>query len=297
MSKKTIWRTAGWPWEMELLALIFVLIALLTPLYYDIQETRDLSDLPIAEQRRIERQQEANTFQDQTNFFWGVAILGLYVVHLLFAYSALDAISTPFIHLFSPLIFAIITYIRLLGMEVGQAQNHWVTGSPGEIVIVLATVLLLTVLVARLRMARHLRRFKGIKWDITTPSVFDSTFFTDLIVTFRPLVYPPRAYRACADGILIEGWLYIYPVPFSGLKGIESVRRVNYAGNSDFYATSSKSLVRLQLSDTQKATYISPKDRDTFIQFCNRQLSRGIVSLSADREDDDVETVPLKRDK
>lgn len=286
-NKHKIWGDAGWPWEMELLALVFVVLSLTVPLYLNVQEQPDPDTIPIAQRIAQERLSESGaTMADSRAFFWGIAIVGLYLVHLLMAYSATDVISTPFIHLFSPLGFAIIAYVRLLGLSEGTAAPI-VSGSPQEIAAWILAVLLVTAVVARIRMARHFARFREIDWDLVCNSRFDRTFVTDLIVTFRPLVYPPRKFRISPEGILIEGWLYVYPIPFAAVKAVESVRRPNFASAGLFFATSSKALVRIQLTETKMPIFVSPDDRDAFIACCNSYLNRGVVSLARDDSDDD----------
>lgn len=289
MNKQKTWGPAGWPWELELLALVFVITALAIPFWLNVQQTPDPSEMSLYELSQMERRSDTATFEDQKSFFWAVAIVGLYVVHLLMAYSAIDMISTSFTHLFSPLVFSMITYFRLLGLEDKGASAHIVSGKPLEAAFWFMGVLLITMLVARIRMARHMLRFKQIEWDVVSPSRFDGTFLSDLAVTFRPLVYPPRAFRACEEGILIEGWLYILPLSFNAVQSVESVKRASYTSSAQFYATSTKTLVRIQLTESKVPIFISPADRDQFIAYCNRRLSRGVVTLARDtsRGDDD----------
>ncbi len=289
MSKQKTWGPAGWPWELELLALVFVITALAIPIWLNIQHTPEPEELSLVARAQMEKRAEMATFEDQKSFFWAVAILGLYVVHLLMAYSAIDMISTSFTHLFSPLVFSMITYFRLMGLEDQGVSAQIVSGKPLEILFWVLGVLVITLLVARIRMARHMLRFKSMEWDIVSPSRFDGSYLSDLMVTLRPLIYPPRAFRACEEGILIEGWLYILPLSFQAIQSVEGVKRANYTSSAQFYATSSKSLVRVQLTESKTPLYISPADRDQFISYCNRRLSRGVVTLARDtsRGDDD----------
>lgn len=286
MNTKKIWGPAGWPWELELLALVFVVTALVIPLWMSTQHVPDPDELSLVARAQMEKRQEVATYEDQQNFFWAVAIGGLYLVHILMAYSSLNMISTSVTHLFSPLLFSLITYYRLNTLGDGHAAKQVVSGEPLEVTFWVLGVIAITLLVARVRMARHMLRFRQVDWDIRTPSRFDSTFLKDLAITLRPLIYPPRAYRASEDGILIEGWLYIMPLPFHGLQAIEGVRRVSYSGQAQYFATSSRTLVRVQLIDSKMPIYISPHDRDQFIAYCNRRLSRGVVSLERDTSDD-----------
>ncbi len=289
MGKQKTWGAAGWPWELEVLALVFVITALAIPFWLETQHEPDTEELSLVALAQMERRAEVATFEDRKTFFWAVGIVGLYIAHLLMAYSAIDMISTSFTHLFSPLVFSMITYIRLLGLEDQGISAQIVSGNHREVVFWMVGVLLITVLVARIRMARHMLRFKQVEWDIVSASRFDGTFFSDLLITLRPLIYPPHAFRACEDGLLIEGWLYILPIAFPAIQSVEGVKRPNLTAAAFFYATSSKSLVRVQLTESKVPLYISPGDRDQFISYCNRRLSRGVVTLARDTTMDDNE--------
>lgn len=285
MAKQTVkkWGAPGWPWELELMALVFVLIAILIPLWISVQSAPDPEEMSLVIRAQMERRADAAaTFDDQRNFFWGVFIIGLYVVHLLMAYSSFDLISTSFTHLFAPLVFAMITYYRLAGFEDRGVATDLVSGTFGEAALWALGVLIITLLLAQLRMARHMTRFSDEPWDVSTSSKYDASFFSDLALTVRPLIYPPRQYRVSEDGILVEGWLYILPIPFSSVQSVESVRRIPATTLGHFYATSARAMVRIQLTESKTPIYLSPADRDSFISFCNRRLSRGVVSLARD---------------
>lgn len=269
MKKKTSWSPPGWPWELELLALVFVITAIAIPVYLQYIQPEDLEEASLLTRVEAARMQNQGTWQDFTQFFWAVAIVGLYVAHLTTASASSDFISTPFTHLFSPLLFSMITYYRLF--KLGQSIQV-VTGKPGEIAIWVVGVLTITFLVARLRMRRHLLAFRDVDWDITTPTLFDSTYF-ELLAYFRPLVYPPRTYRACSDGILIEGWLYVMPIPFDVINNVDPVRRAHLMSSGYYLATSSKSLVRILLAEHSEPLFISPLDREQFILYCDEKLA------------------------
>ena len=269
------------------MALVFVLTALIVPLWLATQYVPDPEEMTLVQRAQMERRQVEAGYQDMTNFFWAIGILGVYVIHLLIAASSFDMISTSFSHLFSPLIFSSITYFRLLGVTDEETATNLVSGSPLEFSFWVLGVLAITGLVARIRMARHMRRFEDVDWEIQTPSQFDSTFFSDLAITVRPLVYPPRTYRASQDGILIEGWLYILPLSFHSIQSVEGVKQTHYFGQAQHFATSSKTMVRIQLTDSKAPLFISPEDKDAFIAYCNRHLSRGVVTLVRDKSEEE----------
>ncbi len=289
MKKARLWESTGWPWGLEFLSILFVVAALLIPVFFSTEPVQDLESLSLAERFQMERRSTPTTFDDQRNFFWGLGIVGLYVIHLLMAYSSLAMISTTFMHLFSPLIFSLIAYVRLTGVTVGPDSAPIVSGTPLEFVLWGVVMVSSTLLLARLRMIRHVRQYNQLDWEIVSPTLRDSTWLSDLAVTLAPIIYPPKEYRACDDGILIVGLLYVYPISFKTIQSIESVRRPSLTGRSDFFATSSKSLVRIQRKDSKAPLYISPKDRDEFVSYCNQHLHRGVVSLSRGDSDDDDE--------
>ena len=292
MKKQRIWESSGRPWGLEVLALVFVLAAIVVPLRIATEQTVDRESLSIVEQRRLEarEQQQTASFEDFTNFFWGLGILGLYGIHLLMASSSINQITTSFTHMFSPLIFSIITYYRLAGLnvDIGGEGRQLLTSSPLEFAAWVLIVMALTILLARVRAIRHGLKFKRIQWDLESKTVRDGTFWSDLAWSIRPLFFAPSAFLASSDGILIKGWLFYLPLSFHSIQSVEMVRKVRTSESAMFYATSTKSLVRVQVKETQQPIYISPADRESFIAYCNQHLSRGsVVSLARDDSDDE----------
>jgi hypothetical protein len=78
--------------------------------------------------------------------------------------------------------------------------------------------------VARIRMARYLLKLQHPEWDISTPSVRDATS-RELFLHMDRLLYPPRLLHLCSEGILIEGWLYVMPLPFQAVQAVEPVKK------------------------------------------------------------------------
>jgi len=282
MSSKRTWGPSGWPWELELLALVFVIIALIIPFYLTYMEGPSQTEMSLIQQAESSRRVEQASLDDQRSFFWAVIIIGLYIGHLIIAGASVEMISTPFIYLFTPLVFSMITYYRLYMLSFQKNAANIVSGNPLEIAVWALAVIFITLLVTRIRMSRHLLRFKGITWELVSKSKIDGTFFSELALTIRPLLYPPRFYKACSEGILIEGWLYILPVPFHAIQSVDSVKRMGFMTSGKYLATSTRSMVRIQLTETTTPLYISPSDRDAFLQYCNSHLSRGVITLARD---------------
>jgi len=272
------WKAPGRPWELELLALVFVLAAIIIPLHiefsYDELDTTQSESLSLVARANLERSQEQSNWQDLTVIFWAIAILGLYLVHLVMAGSSFRWNSTPFTYLFAPLIFAMITYYRLFWLsQRTQDVGTIVSGNPIEIIFWIVGVLVITFLVARIRMARYRIQFKNIDWDIVIPTKMDKSYF-ELCANFTPIVYPPRVYRACSHGLMIEGWLYLMPLPFDLIQSVETAKRATFLTSGQYLATTAKALLRIQLYDNPEPIFISPKKRKILLEYCEKYLSQ-----------------------
>ena len=272
MKKRTRWGPPGWPWELELLALVFVITAIAVPYYLQAQ-TSETSQMSILAQAEQARQSQMGSWRAMQEFIWAVILVGIYLAHLVIASSSIDYMSTPFTHLFSPLVFSMITYYRLYTLiKSAPTATAIVSGSPVEIILWILGVLVITFMVARIRMARYMLNFKNVDWDISTPTLFDKTFW-ELAIYLRPLIYPPRMYRACPKGILIEGWVYAMPIPFETVHAVDAVQGAAFLSSGYCLATSAKSLVRLRISEMSEPLLISPKDRVEFVRYCEQRLA------------------------
>lgn len=284
MSAKKTWAPPGWPWELELLALVFVIAALAIPAYisYTDTNTTETEVMSLVARAEMAQKQEMASLAEQRSVFWAVGIIGLYLTHLIVASTSISMISTPFSHIFAPLAFSMIAYFRLLTFRGVGISSNIVSGSPTQIAFWALGVIVITLLVARLRMARHMLRFRHIEWEFETPALFDQTFWTRLLFTIHPLIYPPHVYKVCSEGILVEGWLYVLPIPFQSVISFEDVRRATFVSAGRYFATSTRNLVRLQLTESNVPFFLSPTDRIGFMRHCNQNLHRGVVSLVRD---------------
>ena len=265
MAKKNTWATPGWPFELDLLALLFLLAAVLIPFSlfngYSPEVNAD-TNLAVAK------------LKEQTYILWSIGICVLFVMHLALAGANMEIISTPFLHLVSPMVFALLAYFRVHSVASDIGQPVWyATGEPKQIVLLALGVFFLTFLAARLRMLRYLLRFRDTRWDLVLKSSYDSSYL-ELIAQFRPLVYPPRRYRACEEGFIVEGFFYIIAIPFAMVQTINPVRNVGFSSAGNYYASNTQSMVRLELLDSGKPIFISPDQRDEFIQYCARHVAR-----------------------
>jgi len=274
-TNRKIWAPPGWPWELELLALVFVITALVVPYLLARGEAPTPEAITLIQRGELARQQmDTATLQDQLGFFWAVAIIGVYVVHIALASMSIDLISTSFTHLISPLVFSMITYYRLWAVQTSaDVSAKVVSGEPREIALWILAVTIVTILVARIRVGRHMLNFKEVDWDIVTPTKFEFLRYLELIPTVTSLIYPPRLYRASPDGIMIEGWLYVMPIPYRIVASIEPVNRTRLTTSAHQFATTTRDLIRLQLTDRQIPVYISPRDRDAFVHYCKERIA------------------------
>ena len=192
MSKNKTWSSPGWPWELDILAFVFVVIALLVPflIYHENTSAAGVSN------------PAALRLKEQTYILWSIGIGVLYVMHIAVASASLGNISTPFIHLISPLGFALLGYYRIYEVSADMGSITMINGETGQVVAASAAVIFITLVVAKLRMARLMHRFRDVQWDLVCPSSYDRSYF-ELMTQFRPLVYPPRRYRASEQGLLV----------------------------------------------------------------------------------------------
>lgn len=267
---------------MELLALIFVIVAIAIPAYLQTVQAPDPEQLTLMERARMDQRTNVATWQEVRWFFWGLTVVGLYVIHLLIAGASLDFLSTPFTYLFAPLIFSMITYYRLYQIShEAKGTAHVVSGSLLEIIAWIVGVMVITLLVARIRMARHMMKFRDVRWDVVQSSPFDGTFL-ELCAHFQPLVYPPRRYRLCDEGILIEGWFYVMPLSFESIQAMDAARSASSMTAGEFLATSAHNLVRMRIIDQVDPLYISPADPATFLSYCEPRIAARHAAAMSD---------------
>lgn len=257
MSKNKTWTPPGWAWELDLLTLVFLVIGLLVP--YSIF-TQHMAESSFA------ANQAALKVKEQSYILWSIGLFLLFVMHLALSGASDDALSTPVVQMVSPLVFASLAYYRIYAVAADMQQPTILTGGLGQILLFATMVILLTFLLARLRLARHLHRFRDTQWDLECSASYDSTYFS-LLAQFRPLVYPPRRYRACDQGLLVEGWCYSVVVPFSSIQSVFAMRAASVSAAGHYYASNTGNLVRLELVDSPRPMFISPEGRDELVQY------------------------------
>ncbi len=267
---KQAWKLPKWPWELEVFTILFMLLAIALPFY-----VHNLEPAPgsiVAELNKTNPAEAA--LAEQRGMLWSVSILGLYFFHIIVARGTLDLISTPITTLLAPPAFATIAYFRTLILSRDMGQNiAFVTGSIGQILLIAASVIIVSLVLARLHMTRYMLNFRQTKWDIASPALMDKTY-TSLLSELRPLLYLPRRYRAAEQGILIEGWFYVMVMPF---RMVQSISAVNYAGmgvTGNYFATSTHTLIRVEMTESNTPVFISPAERDEFLRYCVTNVLR-----------------------
>lgn len=264
MSKNKTWAPPGWPWELDILSFVFLVLGVFIP-YNLFSQHQSESALAV--------NQAAIALKEQTYILWSIGLVILFIMHLALAGASDDSMSTPFIHLISPLLFAGLAYYRIYVVAHDMGQSTFVNGTWGQMVLCGVGVMVATLIMARLRLARHMHRYRDEAWDMECPASYDRTYF-ELIAQFRPLVYPPRRYRLSPQGILVEGWFYAIVIPFAKLQSINPVRAMGVSAAGHYYASNTNSLVRFELLDSDQPMFISPDGRDEFIQYCLHHAAR-----------------------
>lgn len=268
------WVLPGWPWELELLSLVFVIVALVVPFMIHNMPPGDPGTGTAVNPATV-------ALQEQQGLIWSVSILGLYFLQILFTRGAVDLLSTPVTSMLGPLIFAALAYYRILDTARATGRSlALASGSIGQILLFGVIIVIVTVLLARLRMARFMLNFRDTRWDVSSPPQHDGTFVS-LLSEVRPLIYLPRMYRASEQGILIEGWFYVMAIPFKMVQSIGAMVNPTMTSAGNYFATSTQTLIRLELTESNVPFYVSPAQRDEFLKYCANhvvRLKRGTAS-------------------
>lgn len=265
MNKKNRWNNLGWPWELELITLIFFLLALFVPLFFQTQhDASTIRQFTPSEALESGRQ----SLSTQFGFLLTVLVAALYVIHIAFGLSDINRVTASPTHLFSPVAFAVIAYYRIL--EAPELQNtalSFINGSTFQVAGLVIGMSALTTLLTWIRRHRFMMEFDDIHWDVISPAAYDASYF-GLTIQLRPMLYAPRRYLACQQGFIIEGWFYVMPIEFEDINGLCKVKNSGLNNTGLFFASSSRHLIRIDLHDSIKDLYISPRDDDDFISYC-----------------------------
>ena len=278
---KSKWNPPGWPWELELITLAFFLVALIVPFYFHAdglgQTTEEIRQSASNNGINVGR----NTLSTQIGFLWAFGIIAVYIFHLAFAFMEVNRITVSPFHLLSPCLFSVIAYYRIDSIpNLQDTALSALDGSVTQALFVALAVAVITIVLARIRTYRYMLNFENEKWDIVTPALYDKTYFS-LLLQLRPLLYAPRLYRACNEGIIVEGWYYAMPIGFNVFQSVSKLSSSGIFNAGMYYAGSTKEMVRIELLDSIKATYISPANRDEFVMYCAQHVVRKKASHKA----------------
>jgi hypothetical protein len=86
MSKNKTWAPPGWPWELDLLTLAFLVMGVLIP--YNLF-TQHMAESSLAANQAVVK------LKEQTYILWSIGLCLLYVMHLALSGAGDDALSIP----------------------------------------------------------------------------------------------------------------------------------------------------------------------------------------------------------
>lgn len=258
------WRP-GWPWELELLTILFVLAAAAIPLYTCYSSSPPTpTSTSLAGAYHMHYRDLTSRNELITNLYWGFAVVALYLIYLLTANYTRGWISAPLSHFLAPLIFAGLGVYRLSGYCPHNLKEPIMDPSALNYGAWGVGTLCLVFLAGQLTRWRHLRRFRHQQWLVDSPTALDRTFLR-LIPFLRPLFYPPVRYRLAEEGILIEGVNYVIALPMDIIQTVEYATLGSSCSSAFVVATSARYLVRIRLKHWSEPLLVSPLERESFV--------------------------------
>jgi len=269
--KRTKRNAPGWPWELEVLTLVFGFIAVWGP--YFVETRNHGTDVFVSAASASIHDNQPEAVKTQFRFMISVGIVALYVIHLMLASSILSHITVSPVHFFSPSVFALISHFRITHTPGFESHFGYLSKSTYQASLIFIIVITATAILMWFRRIRYMRKFSGLNWGVITKARYDHTY-PELVMQMKPLFFPPRRYLACPEGIVIEGWHYAMPI---GMGDINSMTKISISGilsAGDYYAGSMKNAVRIDLHDSRQGLFISPENPDEFIAFCEKYLIR-----------------------
>jgi hypothetical protein len=201
----------------------------------------------------------------------------LFFAYLVSPNPFIEMVTLPLYDLFAPFVFSIILYIRLTGaVRVAGTSFRFIRGGALDAVLWLLGTCVLVAAALAINVTRNRLRWRKVKFDITSPTLRDKTF-RRLLLNLYPLVYYPRSFRICADGVLVCGLHYLMAIPFTAVEKVSLERNPAtdiLIGSSAFLATSTKRLIRLNIKGARKPVYITPKKHAAFMMYIRIARSR-----------------------
>ena len=264
------WNPPGWPWELEILTLLFCGLAVWGP--YHVETFTPEVSMAAETSASGGAAVSTDPIKTQFRFMIGVGIIALYIIHLIIASSILSHITVSPMHFFSPAAFALIAHFRITHTEgFANAGFDFLSKSNSQAALIFVIVITATAILMWVRRIRYMRIYSGTEWGIASRAVYDRTYL-ELLMQMKPLFYPPRRYLAGPEGIVIEGWHYAMPI---GMGDINSMKKMSVSGimsAGDYFSGAMRNAVRIDLHDSRQGLFISPENPDAFIAYCEQFL-------------------------
>lgn len=268
-NKKKKWNPPGWPWELELIILIFFVGALMIPLMLETPATG-----PVSRAAATAKITATDPIRTQIGFLKNAMIASLYLVHLILGFVQYNRLTVSLMHFLSPTLFAYLAYNRIShtpGVE--DSLFRFMDGSTWQYIVIGVVMPALTLLLMHLRRLRYMSSYEDTAWELDTPAAYDRGYLT-LLGQMMPLFYPPSRYRVCKEGLVVEGWHYAMPVGFADINRIMRIPASGVLRSGYYHAGSLSHLVRIDLIDSPKPLFIAPRDPDAFVKCCQPYIAR-----------------------
>lgn len=207
--------------------------------------------------------------------FLATAFLGvLYVGHVLWAYSTTEYITLSASHLLAPTLFAGGAFVRMYQHSslIGYVE-HLFPRPALQATLLLFGVQAITLLIARHRMLRVWRRFRGMDWDLVMKTRRDRSWLTLMLARIQPAFYPPHSFRACPEGIVVEGFTFAMPVAFREIERVYPVGTASLSSPGTYLASSATRLVAVKLYEEDDPFLLSPDNPERFCAYCQDRLN------------------------
>lgn len=263
LDKKTAWEQIKRPWELEILTALIVLLGIVLPYL-----------LPQTDFDVVQAFLDESTILQQRDYsiLWIPGFVIMYVLYLMAASHSAAYVSMPFVSIIAPIGFAVLVYVRLFSILKGH-ETTWpiARGTAGEMTAWILLVLSISVYLTLRRKHHEMKKFDEMEWDIVMKPKVDRSLWR-LSLRIQPLFYIAKSYRACGDGILIEGWTYVIPVPFNRMRGMASARTGDLMMAGFYAASSMESLIRIQISGFSDPIFLSPDHPNLFHKYCEQLI-------------------------
>ena len=266
------WRAPHRAWELVLLASFFFVIALAGPGV--LKQRAPPVEKKVALIHQAKPAGEAHNvlavFINRQEIPWLIVIGGLFAAYLFSPNPFISRVTISFFDLLAPLLFSVLAWARL-ARAIGQGgmKIYSLQGRALDAFLWLAATLALMAGAIALNRLRQQFKWRGVHWDIETPTIRDASF-RRLLMNLYPLFYMPRAYQICPEGLRICGLHYFMAIPFSAIEAARMEKKARtemLLAESAYLAASTKIMIRLSIKGLHKPVYISPKKHSAFFMY------------------------------